>query len=278
MQTLATWVKRVLKLTGIGVLALVALAVVLSLIGFAINARDEPLTPQAQALLVPPPNPYAPDDNIYFALAGFEAPEAAASLAAGQARIERYNRKVAVASIFDPEAFHEPVTPGQLEFRGRLDFFTGSVWREVALHAAEVQKLIADNAVLCARYGALHRLGGYYDTAQPSVVNPFVFGAVNQTHRLFLADLALRLRGPETQRRAAFTELGADLQLCARAYRPRRSDFEDGGDRRSAGRRPPGRGCRCRPGLVPAHESDGRRRAGTPLSPGGLGHRRCIPQ
>jgi hypothetical protein len=219
MQTLATWVKRVLRWAGIGVLALLGLGVALALIGFAINLRDEPLTPQAQALLVPPPNPYAPADNIYFALAGFEAPAAAETLAVGQARIERYNHKVAIDSIFDGETFREPVTPGQLQFQGRLEFvqlLSGSVWREVPLHADEVHKLLADNAVLCARYRALFRLGGYYDTSQPSPVNPMVFGAVSSTHRLFLADVALRLRGPEAQRRAAFTELVGDVQLWRR--------------------------------------------------------------
>ena len=108
MQTLATWVKRVLKWAGIGVLALLGLGVALSLIGFAINLRDEPLTPQAQALLVPPPNSYAPADNIYFALAGFEAPDGtAARLRPDRRGSSVTTAKLSVASFFDPESVHE---------------------------------------------------------------------------------------------------------------------------------------------------------------------------
>jgi hypothetical protein len=219
MQTLATWVKRVLKWAGIGVLALLGLGVALSLIGFAINLRDEPLTSQAQALLVPPPNPYAPADNIYFALVGFEAPEGTAPFEAGQARIEHYNAKLSVASFFNPESVHEAAPPGLLQFQGSLDFvqpLNRSVWRDAPSHAAEVQKLLRDNAALYARYRALHHLAGFYNTARPSFLEPVVFREVNSTHKLFLADSALRIRGGEPQRGQAFSELGEDVLLWRR--------------------------------------------------------------
>ena len=50
MQKLWRVARRVLKWSGITVLALIALAVLLFAVAFAINARDEQLSPQARAL------------------------------------------------------------------------------------------------------------------------------------------------------------------------------------------------------------------------------------
>jgi hypothetical protein len=46
------------------------------------------LSPQAKALLRPPPNPYKPEDNIYIAIAGFDAPPGESVTAAGVAKVD----------------------------------------------------------------------------------------------------------------------------------------------------------------------------------------------
>lgn len=53
--------RRLLKWSGIAVGSLVLLALILFAIAFAINMRDEPLSPKAMALLKEPPNPTAPN-------------------------------------------------------------------------------------------------------------------------------------------------------------------------------------------------------------------------
>jgi uncharacterized SAM-binding protein YcdF (DUF218 family) len=73
-----------------GALALFALL----LAALGINAFDERPSPQALALLQPPENPYRPEENIYVALAGFDAPAGQSVVAAGQAKIAHYNERV----------------------------------------------------------------------------------------------------------------------------------------------------------------------------------------
>src|SRR5215471_11281968 len=90
-----------MKWLGIGVLALTALACMLFLGALLVNARDEALTPEVRALLTPPPNPYADQDNAYVALQGFDAPPAESVIAAGEARIAHYDRGVE-AAMRDP--------------------------------------------------------------------------------------------------------------------------------------------------------------------------------
>ena len=100
----AAWVlQRTMKWLGIGLLALTALACVLFLGALLVNARDEALTPEVRALLTPPPNPYGDQDNAYVALQGFDAPPAESVIAAGEARIEHYNRNID-AALRDPSA------------------------------------------------------------------------------------------------------------------------------------------------------------------------------
>jgi hypothetical protein len=210
--------KGVVKWTGIVVLGLLALALLLAAIGFAINARDEELSPRAKALLAPPPNPYKAEDNIYLALAGFDAPSGSSITAAGQARIDQYNEKAA-ALPFDLAAASEPTVPGRLTFNGDVTFcqpLTASPWRDIPPHRDDVERLIADNAELYERYQGLPRLAGYYDTARPSYLAPTV-SKVQGPRKLLLARVVLRLRSDDPAlRRAALSELNDEIQLWRR--------------------------------------------------------------
>ncbi|HXZ59130.1 MAG TPA: hypothetical protein VEG26_03035 [Steroidobacteraceae bacterium] len=213
---------RILRWIGLvaGSLALIALA--LCTLAFAINWRDEPLTPQARALRAPPPNPLKPEDNIYIAMAGFTAPAGASVIAAGQDRIGHYNERLD-AVLHDPSApALDSLTlriPGTLEFRGQAEFvrpLSGSLWDEAPSHREQIEALTAANSELYQRYLALQRLPGYYETARPSYLAPAIF-VPTEVRYLFLEDTVLRLRGAKAhEQRAALVELLADVALWQR--------------------------------------------------------------
>jgi hypothetical protein len=214
-------IRFLLKWGGIVFGCLVLVALLLFAVAWIMNLRDEPLTPEAQALLVPPPNPYAPEDNIYLALAGLDAPSGESVTATGLARIERFNRQIELA-LRDPR----PETLGgvaaqdpgpRLEFTGDVSFcepLNRSVWSDAPAHKTDIAKLLADNAELYQRYVGLHRRPGFHETAHPGITAPPVYLPANPIRKLFLADAALRLRtGEPRAQRAALADLTDDVRL-----------------------------------------------------------------
>src|SRR5713101_5656594 len=75
---------------------------VLVLVVIVINWSDEDLSPEAKALLIAPPNPYKPEENLYLALLGFDALPGESPIAAGQTRVAEYEKGVA-AALKDPQ-------------------------------------------------------------------------------------------------------------------------------------------------------------------------------
>src|SRR5215472_15897397 len=136
-----------MKWLGIGLLALTALACLLFLGALLVNARDEALSPAVGALLTPPPNPYGTADNIYVALQGFDAPPAESVIAAGEARIEHYNRSMDAALPDSAAASAEGLAPQEahrLTFRGDVSFIRpleSSVWNETPKYKKKTETL-----------------------------------------------------------------------------------------------------------------------------------------
>ncbi len=213
---------RILKWVGLVAGSLTLLALVLFAVVFAINWRDEPLTPQARALLAAPPNPLKADDNIYVAMAGFTAPAGAAVITSGESRIGYYNEHLE-AVLHDPSAQalgSLTLKDSQaLGFQGQAEFvqpLTGSLWEEVPPHRSQVEALTVLNGELYQRYLALERLPGYFETARPSYLAPAVF-VPTEVRYLFLEDTVLRLRGGSApEQRAALDQLIADVGLWRR--------------------------------------------------------------
>jgi hypothetical protein len=181
----------VIVAAGLLGLALCALAA-----GLVVNAHDEDLTPQARTLLTPPPNPYKPEDNIYLALLGLDAPAGQSVITAGEARVDFYNQHLD-SVLHDPsptavtDFLHASETTPHLEFKGDCNFIqplNTSVWDEAASHREQVEKMLADNRELYERYLALHGIHGYYETVRPSYV-PLPFFAWGGGDYLLLADL-----------------------------------------------------------------------------------------
>ena len=214
-------IRFLLKWGGIVLGCLVLVALLVFAAAWTINLRDEPLTPEAQALLVPLPNPYRPEDNIYLALAGLDAPPGESVTAAGLARIERFNRQIDLASRDPrPETLAGVATqdPGpRLEFRGDVGFcepLDRSVWSDAPAHKTDIAKLLADNAELYQRYVGLLRRRGFHETAHPGITAPPVFLPAMPVRKLFLADAALRLQTSEPRvERAALGDLTDDVRL-----------------------------------------------------------------
>jgi hypothetical protein len=214
--------KQTVKWLGIGLLALTVLAGALFLAALVVNAHDETLAPEVRTLLTPAPNPYGDQDNIYVALQGFDAPPAESVIAAGEARIERYNRNLE-AALRDPLAVS---TAGlatrdahRLAFQGDVAFIRpleSSVWTEASEHEQQIEVLLQDNHELIERYLDLIMLRGYYETARPSALVPYP-AAPNEVHRLFLAQLALQMRAQSHfQAQLGLAELEGDIRLWRR--------------------------------------------------------------
>jgi len=212
----------ILKWLGIGLLALTAVVCVLFIAALLVNAHDEPLAAEARTLLNAPANPYAPTDNIYVALQGFDAPPAESVIAAGEARIENYNRR-AEAALRDPSPANLAGLTGKdahrLAFRGDVSFIRpleSSVWNEAPQHEQQLVRLLADNHELFERYLDLILLRGYYESVRPSTLTPEPT-APNEVRRLFLAQLALQMRAPKPlERQLGLAELESDIRLWRR--------------------------------------------------------------
>jgi hypothetical protein len=211
---------RISKWSGIVAAGLLLVPLLLYAVGWVVNSRpDEPLTSLTLALLHGRAERCAPEDNIYLAIEGFDAPSGSSVIAAGQARIELYNRGIDavlhdptpanVARLRAPDA-QRLVFSGDISFLHPLD---GSVWDEAALHRNEIKRLLADNGELYQRYLDLIGLSAYCETARPSELAPFPLAPI-EVRKLFLGAIALHLRSAfARERRLALTDLQSDLRL-----------------------------------------------------------------
>ena len=204
-------------LRGLKKVVLWSLAAVFVLVAavFAINSRDERVSPQTVRVLTAPPNPYRPSDNLYFMLAGFDAPAGRSVIEAGQAAVRAYEAKLPKG----PNAFLPSVdklATGTLVFKGNVACcrrLTGAIWRDVAGHKTEINRLLAANRELDQRYRALRRATGYYETGTPSVASALFFPP-RQLRYLFLADFVLRMQsGNRAEQSAALEDMKDDLRV-----------------------------------------------------------------
>jgi hypothetical protein len=212
---------RLIRIGGKTLLALGALLLSFAAVVFAINARDEQLSPQAVALLEPPPNPLAAEDNAYLWLIGSGAPEGASPVAAGEARVTGEIRLFALIRS-DPEAANglirqemAAISAGS-KVKAPEHFCADGVeriWETLSTRRAEVVALLAANRELMDRYAASKRARGYFDV-NPASVSGLVPFLSSGTRCLFLADIATRLRaGTAGERRKALAELSEDTRL-----------------------------------------------------------------
>ena len=191
-----------------------AFALVLLVVG--INCFDEDLTPEAKALLLAPPNAYKPEENIYLALMGFDAPPGVSPLAAGQAKVMRLDAAVSAYSkdrrTFSPNLLKPAIN--RLEFEGEIDFcepLRNSCLAGLDTHRTQINCLLRRNRELFRRYKNLHLMKGYYETATLSVYS-VLLTTPGKVRQLFLADIALRsTSGSRAQQSLAISDLHNDI-------------------------------------------------------------------
>ena len=170
---------------------MLGLLLALLLFWIGVNHFDRPLSASARAILAAPPDPYSSDDNIYVALAGFDAPAGA------------------VIGPVPP--------PRTLKFEGNIRWLqTPSVWTSAKGHGAQIAALTGANRELYQRYLSLHGLHGYFETGGTvDAVSGFL--ALVPLRPLFLANLASEIQSANPAgQQAAVADLGQDLQLWKR--------------------------------------------------------------
>jgi hypothetical protein len=190
---------------------------------YTINAFDEDLSPEAKSLLVEPPNPYNPEENLYYALLGFDRLPGVSAVVASEERFAAYKKDIE-KFLADPrhkfEDFYEQKRP-KLAFEGKVDFcrpLTKSCLEGVETHSAEIRRLLKANGELMRRYSKLSQTRGYYETA---AVDPDTYVLVAYAppvvRQAYLANVALRVRtGSSEERGAAVRNLRDDLAVWRR--------------------------------------------------------------
>jgi hypothetical protein len=209
---------RIARTTAKIALGLAAFVLILILAWFFVNSFDVPLSDQAKALLTPPPNPYPSNENIYLAMAGLEGAGERPIIDMGQERIEGYNQTLD-SMLRNPDLsleFNKKWESSKLQLNGKLEVGpqrTTSIWNDVKSHREDITTALVANQLLYERYLSLHSLHGYFETARPSYLAPFIFVAP-QLRILFLSDIAIRLQtGTLRERREALNDIQQDLQM-----------------------------------------------------------------
>jgi hypothetical protein len=215
MRRILKWAVRALAYTAS---VLITLALLVVIYAFIVNSFDEPLTPQAKALLAEPPHTLRPEDNLYVAMMGFQAPAGESPTTAGQQRIERYNATLD-RMLLDPDG---ALVTAMGDEAGKLQISAGlkpwmplssSLWEAAKTHHTEIHQLLLDNTVLMERYRKLPAFHGYDETARPSYMEPAAYPS-QQIRALFLADVAYRLQtSAAAQQRIALEDLASDLGM-----------------------------------------------------------------
>jgi hypothetical protein len=199
-------------------IAVVLLAAALLLV----NARDERLSTEAQAMLAPPQARYPDSENLFVLLAGLDAPAGESPLTAGQANIAAYRR---VVTEHVPLAGVPSAEVGRMPRAARLtmttdlpgwDPLTSSVWERSREAHAEIAAWKSANRVLLDRYAALAACRGYEEEPLRSSIELY-YTVPRSLRALYLASIADAVQsGGEAQRTAAIASLAADAVLWQR--------------------------------------------------------------
>lgn len=211
--------EKLLRIIRLGLLCLVALVVIAVLAVVAINGFDEPLREETRALRYLNEVPaVAPDQNLYLALLGKDAPRGDPPSEFGQLVIDRYEARLQ-ALLEDPTVSIAPVLregAPRLTFQGDIASFCpkfNEIWAGIEDRKREFSQARTDNRELLERYLALHQLTGYQETATPSPYEPFGF-PTRQVRALFLADVAIRLKSnAASDQKGALDDLERDFRI-----------------------------------------------------------------
>jgi hypothetical protein len=211
--------RRVLLYTSAALGACVLSAVTV----LVVRNLDEKLSPDASSLLAgPQSSPIPAADNIFVAMAGFDAPSGQSMIASGEASIETLN-KASDALLKNPGQWDPPpdvVNPDRLQFKGTNPFCISNghpttflSWPSLAHHEIDLATLLRDNHELYQRYMQILGMHGYFAFARDwSTLRDHVFP--RDLRCLFLANAAVRLEsGNYKQELSALEDIRSDITL-----------------------------------------------------------------
>lgn len=166
---------RTVKWTFLVVVALFSLLVL-------INLRDETLSDEARVLLETKPIEVPDNENIFVAMAGFNAPEGGDIFEAGRKRIERVKRqleqdptefRIAFKEFEEGEALRlqEAEPPFDCRISKETDF-----WECIHSQKESLEKTLAANNILNQRHRLLQELPHY---VTPQVPNSWFIASIN---------------------------------------------------------------------------------------------------
>ena len=169
-----------------------------------VNFKDEPPNSEVITLRHPTPNPYRDDQNLYLAWMGAYAPENVSPTEWGSKIIADYESKLdaALKNLCEPSRASIKEDFFALSLKGQTRFYQPqlpSSWQNVQAAGHEIDQAINENRVLFQRYLDRHRLSGYYETATPSHLQPWILYST-QSHGLFLSYFASKMQSKELPR------------------------------------------------------------------------------
>lgn len=180
-----------------------------------INFHDEPTSPESKALLALAPDELRPDQNIYVALLGFNAPPGTSTIAWGESVSSAFNAKLSGPENDVGSQPDAASVAGTLKFVGKIGFckpLFSSCWEHWQEYKSQTENLLRDNLELYNRYVALHGLAGYYETTSPSFEAPFAY-VPSDVRNLFVANFVARMHASsKIDRQAAMRDICADIQ------------------------------------------------------------------
>jgi hypothetical protein len=186
----------------------------------AINAFDETLSEEARLLLEAPRSTLPPEQNLFVALAGFQAPSGTSPVAAGQAAIAEQARISALPPREGFAAYEKILEAPLLTYKGKplCQPMTESCWTDVSARTARIRRDLAANRELYQRYLQLHVVPSYAEV-NSGTNSPIVAYVPRAVRALFAADVALRVKDAATGsgRAAALADLDRDVVTWRRA-------------------------------------------------------------
>lgn len=194
-----------------------------------LNIKDESPSPTAVALSQIPRSPYPPEQNLFFALHGINAPAEVSPTVRGVEIIQHYEKNLNTWLQNPCLPFNEEnneAKPHAIAFVGDLsklpDPDKQPIGKEILAFRAQIERLVRENALLHQRYKRLADIPYFYEAAKPSLHDPYlVFGSgqLRAIQKLFVLDVAIRLQNTDPgEAAAALEDIQRDWRLWHTVY------------------------------------------------------------
>jgi hypothetical protein len=190
-------VKKVLKWTGVVILAILLLLTV-------INIFDEKIAPEVAGLISAPPAPVPQGENAYFALFGFLAPPGEDMHVRGVKMAAEYEKIIQADPNSQTVPFPETMLgEKRLQFvGGDKDLCRNSPAPQQCLayylgRSADTARVLADNRLMLDRYLRLTGYPHFQETLPPVIATPFITFS-STAHQLLLAKTAIYVKSGKT--------------------------------------------------------------------------------